>query len=474
MTDSGRDLNFNRRVLRHSGWYLLAIGIQRGLGLVLLPVATRVLSEDDLGTAGLLLALSAVLSVVLSFGLNVAVVRLFHDEPSGSRRGKGKKWAGVAVTQVGVSVVVGVLLVVTLPTWADLVSPRIGISDLRVAIAYAVSMSAFAMALSIVRTSQRSGLFLGISLLHVAIAIPSAILGLQRSGVVGYLLALTIATTIAAIVGFATVLVRPAWSYSTMKAASRLGVPFMLHQGSSWILTGADRVIIERDLGLTAVGAYYAPYSLGSIPALLADAFNSAWAPALFASSDQEEDTRAGEWTANGLIVLVSGVVLVGSWVSPLVIRLIYPAATQVSIVLLVVIAISSVSRVPYVLGVAMLMQRHRVGALTLATTSSAILNIGLNVVLIPVIGLVGAAIATAISYSLQALVVSRSSSGDLSGWWNAQISMLLVAAVSLPASIFLNSTLPVRLAVAGAAGIVGAAVVKRGFNLLIRPTSVL
>ena len=80
----------------------------------------------------------------------------------------------------------------------------------------------------------------------------------------------------------------------------------MLPQGvASFVLSSADRIIVQRDLGPWAVGRYQLAYNLGAVGILLAASLNGAWIPTLLAITSRDHLAQVLEETRDRLGWLV-------------------------------------------------------------------------------------------------------------------------------------------------------------------------
>jgi O-antigen/teichoic acid export membrane protein len=199
-----------------------------------------------------------------------------------------------------------------------------------------------------------------------------------------------------------------AWSFSAsqVRAALRFGLPLLPHTFASWALRLSDRWLIGLLIGLpvlqaqAAIGVYSFGYQIGYMVSIIVISFNAAWSPYFFRVGQtargpalfREVTTLA---TA-GLLVLAVGLSVLSSEVVLTLAGRSYAAAIEI----LPVVAFASVFQGLYTLMVTVVFLMKRTGRLALLTISSAILNVALNVVLIPRIGIMGAAWSTLAGYA--------------------------------------------------------------------------
>jgi O-antigen/teichoic acid export membrane protein len=144
--------------------------------------------------------------------------------------------------------------------------------------------------------------------------------------------------------------------------------------------------------------------TIGSIPILVLGALDSIWLPRIFAVDD-EADRDAVLAASRDALFRLLGPVMVGlSVASPLLLRLWAPAQFGTE-GLLFLTAVVIVGAVPYAMMLSSrrgLLARSSTVSIAVATLLAVVVDIGSNVVLLPLIGLVGAALATLAAFSVQ------------------------------------------------------------------------
>jgi O-antigen/teichoic acid export membrane protein len=216
-----------------------------------------------------------------------------------------------------------------------------------------------------------------------------------------------IGSTAVAIVAIAIVARLGAWEIdiNVLRPALRLGLPLLPHAVSGWALRLADRWLIIGLIGLpalearTQVGVYSLGYQLGFIVSIVLQSFNSAWSPYFYRSGSTEQGPQLhGAMTTlvvGGLLALAVGVSTLAPEIVAVVARPDYDQAAEVVPVIAFAYAIQGL----YVMFVAATFLMKRTERLAPITFAAAILNVALNVALLPVFGIMGAAWATLGAY---------------------------------------------------------------------------
>lgn len=195
--------------------------------------------------------------------------------------------------------------------------------------------------------------------------------------------------------------------------ALRFGIPLIPHVAGWFLLVSVDRFVINQQLGLASAGIYMVAVQLSMSMNLIFDALNKAYVPWLF------ERLRRDSFAENRKIVqitycwycvvfiLVVLLYVLGPYIVDLVAGESYGEAGEV----IGVIAIGQGFTGLYFMVSNYIFYSRGTGYLSVVTISSGILNVILLIVLVPYIGLKGAALAFCIANSIRFFLA----------WWVAQ-----------------------------------------------------
>ncbi|MFQ5349977.1 MAG: oligosaccharide flippase family protein [Thermoanaerobaculia bacterium] len=200
---------------------------------------------------------------------------------------------------------------------------------------------------------------------------------------------------------------RPAFDWSRLKPLLAYSIPLMPNGVLRWLINYADRLVIIQVLGLAAVGVYAASYSLGKVLHLLVMPLGVVLFPFLSRLWDRGERAEVRRYLSHAtryyLLVAMPACVGIGLLSQPLL-RLIATARFETSTALVLWIALGFVLNGVFQINVYAFHLTHRTRSLSLILGASAALNIALNILLVPTLGLTGAAIATATAFALMAV----------------------------------------------------------------------
>ncbi|MBI5663326.1 MAG: oligosaccharide flippase family protein [Ignavibacterium album] len=192
----------------------------------------------------------------------------------------------------------------------------------------------------------------------------------------------------------------------------KYGLPFIPLAIVSWISNLGDRYIISNYLSLNEVGIYTAVYSIASRPFLMVGGILSGFfRPLLFHKEGNKDFLKAKKifklWLFSGLLIFGCGLIIylfLGNFIIKLLLSRNY-AKNVFNIFLLIGLA--------YAIFCINQIIENRLYSFGLSkkvifpSVFAAIFNLVANIILIPLLGLEGAALATLGSFSFQLLIIS-------------------------------------------------------------------
>jgi len=271
---------------RTSAVFALGAVLGKVVGLVLLPVLTRLLTPAEYGSMDVLMSLGTALTAGLLLGLDVAALRLYFDQPDReARRRLFGTWYAIALA---VTVVAGIVVALESGNISSRLFPGAGLQPAVLAISViVVAQTLQVIALTVLRAEGRAGWYAAISggvlVLYAALAV--WLLHVWQADANAVLVAWALALVIAAIVG-ALLVRREAFGRPAVqlgRALLWLGLPLAPAVAAS---LGAD--FVNRTILLTAGGAADVAYftvavRFASVAGLAVAAFQLAWQPRAYA-----------------------------------------------------------------------------------------------------------------------------------------------------------------------------------------------
>lgn len=382
----------------------------------LLPFLTRVVPPDDFGRITVATTVAGLAGIVMGLGLETPVFRVWFSAAPDARARAGH--LRTARTLLGVSTT-SILLVVVLGAWlaplaTDAWSPVLITIAAVGAVASAVVTS---YVLPLLRAQDRLRAYMAVQL-SIAIVQPlllSVFVLVLGWGAVGWVAATSVAGWIATIVGSRrTEIFRGTGEYSATARRSLLGLglPLIPHALSHWALNGVDRLVLVAFVSSASVGVYGLSYRIAQAVGLVLTELNRAMMNEFGRLVGEGDRVETRQQQLGGLAeVQIAAAVAVGfvaAALGPPIFRLIFPPEYEAGAAVLPWVALGyALYGVYFVPTQLLVLIEGRSGWLWTGTATGAIVNLGANLLLIPRVGIQGAAQATAIGYAAMLFVVS-------------------------------------------------------------------
>jgi len=202
----------------------------------------------------------------------------------------------------------------------------------------------------------------------------------------------------------------PKIDYELLKRMLKFGIPYLPASMAATIVQVIDRPILVRILGESALGIYQANYKLGIFMMLFVSMFHYAWQP-FFLNNAQDANAKKLFSKILTLYLIVSSLILVflSLFISDIAGFEVMNGRTIIGkeylsgLYIVPVILLAYVFHGMYVNFQAGIYIEEKTKYFPIVTGAGALLNIITNILLIPVIGIMGAAIATLVSYFVMA-----------------------------------------------------------------------
>ena len=395
---------------KQSAVYGLGTFLNQGIGFFLIPLYTTYLAPAEYGINGSVTAVMAVLAILLTLSLESAVARLYYDFHTKEDRARYFFTAWAFLTVFGL--VVAVLL--------DLAGDglfRLAFRDIpfrpygRLALwaSYLGVASAIPNVMFRVREQPRTFVFFSVSQFLLRIGLNIFFVVYLGRGVTGIFEATLIANAIYAVpyTWIAWRSMRPALDRPALRASVAYALPFVPHRLSNWVLNVSDRIVLENFVPLDALGLYTVGYRFGLTLAALLDAVNLAWVPFYFRTAKEEGGrevlARLVTYYVYVLVFVTLGTVLLSREVVYLMAAPRYhPSAAVVPPV-----AIAYGLHGLYLVMVSGPSYVKRTAQIPLFTGIAAVVNIAINLLLIPRYGMMVAAWSTLAAFLVRTLLIT-------------------------------------------------------------------
>ncbi len=364
------------------------------ISFLLVPLYTHVLATGEYGVADLVITASSMMASVVVLEVGEAVMRFCLDKGADKN-----KVMSVGLALLAAGTVAGLAFIPISNSVSAFSGYGLFVYGCMLSAAY---MQVF---LSFLRGQEKLNLYAVCNIVHTLSFAGLNILFLVflRWGVNGYLYANIfsncLTALLAAVLGSAhravaefcidTALVKRMVKYSVALVPNTL---------MWWIINSSDRVMITAMIGSAANGLYAVAYKLPSLLNTFSSTFNFAWTHSAIREKGSVDESEYHNETYNGMVqvltVVAAGMLLVikpflGIYVAPAF----FEAWKYTPYLILAFVFLTLGDFV----GTAYKVNKNSVQYL-LSGVLGAVVNVGLNLLLIPVIGAAGAAVATCAS----------------------------------------------------------------------------
>lgn len=194
-------------------------------------------------------------------------------------------------------------------------------------------------------------------------------------------------------------------NFTYIKFALKINLPITIHSLAKHILDVSDRTMITKLIGDEAAGIYGTLYSISSIVLILWNAINASLIPYVFDKIKNNEG-RILKYVLFGVLLLFSIMSIGIAIVAPEVVRLLATEQYYKNVNIIPPIAAGIYLTALYTIFSNILLYYKQSVLIMLSTCIAAIVNIVLNYVFIPKIGMVAASYTTLISYILLTVIL--------------------------------------------------------------------
>jgi O-antigen/teichoic acid export membrane protein len=423
-----------RRLAMNSGIYLAGDAVAQGVLLLLFPLYTRYLTPADYGILALAQSVTILLALTFGFALAAGIGRLHFEAESEEER--SRLYGTILAFLIVVPGALAALL--------HLVG-KLGGLDLFASVPYtpflqyAVVTAYLSMFLQvpvvIYQARQEAGKVMGLTVLNAAALATATILFVVvlDQGAIGALRGALAGSAVTAVVAIALTArlssLRLSWRWLT--AAFEFSLPLLPHQLGTWVLYLSDRFVLELFVSTRQLGLYSLGAAIGTAAHFLATAAGRAFSPVITLSlknpAERDAVPRLGTYWLLGLAWACTAMALLLTDL----IRLLAPDEFHEATKVVAWIVFGYLAFGVYNVAAQGTWFSMRTRMIPILTLLAGALNIALNFVLIPPLGIVGSAIATLIAFVALAVL-----QGSLSNrlypirWELGRWAKILVAAL--------------------------------------------
>jgi O-antigen/teichoic acid export membrane protein len=398
-----------RRLMKSSGLYAVAALGAPAVSLALTPFLAHNMPVSEYGLLAVLNTSISLFAGLTQLGLGPAFFRAYnYDFTTAAER--RSVLATSSLLMMAISVAFLLVSIPLAPSVATLLLRDRGGAGASVQLDVVIACLVIAVQnLSVpgfawLRAENRALAFSMVSMLNVLVTLGASIIivGVLRGGVAGAMIA-NGAGYAAAVAGtLLPMLVRSRMRFSLRVARSMFafGAPLTLSVISVWVLQLSDRYLLAffGDYGQTA--SYSVAYSLGSVlSTIVLSPFSLAWPTAMYSIAKRADAPRVFQqvfrWFTAVLLFAAFGL----SLATTVLLNLLFPPSYRAAAPVIPIVAASIALYGTYTVVMVGANVKRKTWLTSVFTAVAALVNVGLNLILIPQFGAMGAAASTFFAY---------------------------------------------------------------------------
>jgi O-antigen/teichoic acid export membrane protein len=393
-----------KKIFSDSVIYVIGPQIPKIASLFILPIITPFLTSTDFGIAGVILAYTGLIGAISDLGFSVLMMNSFFNYKIKWRHYWRQYHFYLSIWSILYSGLLSLLLFYTIPNETG--------NNKGIIIALCVIPALFFNVTTIIATRfyQYSSKPLYISSVSVIVGVMTIFINLYtiaylKMGYMGWFISNFFA-------GFATFIFYSIPVYFKYKIypififrkkflfkSLKISLPLIPHNYSAFLLNTSDRVVMERlNLGTSSIGQYNLAYTFGSYMEFFGNAIGMAIGPiytSMFSDKEMQSAKKVRDITNYLQIAFVVVSFLVSLWCKELFSILINNESLNKIYPLAIIIIMGYSYRPYYWTSITRLQYSENTKDLWKITFVAGILNVLLNVIFIPIFGIIAAALST-------------------------------------------------------------------------------
>jgi O-antigen/teichoic acid export membrane protein len=388
-----------RRLATTGAAYTAASIVSKLIAVALLPLYTRYLTPTDYGAAEVMFAAIVSASIVVRFGTIEALLRFYYKDGEDPARVVATSFAALFWFSTAAA---SIALPFALPI-SEALLDRPAPDLARISIGGLWVLTMFEYLLTLFRLEERARAFFLTTILNVVVTIGLTVVLVvgQGEGARGLLLG-SYASGAAFVLGLIFLQRRrlSLWiDRALLRRLLRFGLPTMPAELSLYLLNFVDRIVIVRSAGLAEAGLYSLAVKFAQAVNVLVRGFQLAWPPLAYSIRDDGEACRAYAAIVTWFVAACAFVVT-GMWLlSRQIVRAFAAPEFFGAYEAIGLIATGVTLYALYMVMVVILGRTGRTEFNFPATIAALLVNVALNLALVPPLGIVGAGIALVASY---------------------------------------------------------------------------
>jgi len=390
-------------VSKHTLIYGFGIVLGKAIGFFMIPLYTHYLNPEEYGLLELVDVTGFIFGYFLVVGIDEAIIK-FHNETEEQK----EKEEYISTSLIFVILLGFVSLAILLPfkdTFAYYVLGSAEHSNLFAILFLSLCLgSSVGLTKSIIRAQQKSMFFVGVTLIAIFLQVTLNIyfVAYLQIGVEGILYSSLIVAVLFGVMltGYMLRITGLRFNTEKLKEMLKYGIPLVPAGIMAFVLNWSDRYFLRIFVDMEEIGVYSLGYKLGMISTFfITMPFSFIWGSYIFEIKNKHNAKEVYAKIATYFLLMLSFAGLALSSLSYELVTVIADESYIDAYKVIPIIVLSMIfANATTVFKVGLLLEGRTI-QLSIANSMAAVINVPLNIMLIPEYGMMGAAYATALSF---------------------------------------------------------------------------
>lgn len=399
-------------LLGESAVYGIGGVANQALNIILVPIYARQLEASGYGVVAVINATLSLASMIATLALPQAFFRSYLKEADGDRERAHVLAVTAALRLVASLLFLGVFSLAAIPITLLVFDGSLGELPLIALIGPIVFFDTLnSIPLSFLRAQRSPQPYVAITFTRAilgSVLIILLVVGFDL-GPLGVVLGSTGSAIVASLMGIRALAgsqrLRLAWDGTLIRHMLAFSLPLVPASVAAWGMNLSDRYVVRAVDGFAAAGVYSAGYTAGLVITAVAVApFTLAWGAAYWEIAKSDDARRVFSRVLTAFVVVATFAAVGLGAIGTDAIRILLGAQFEAGRFVVPFSAFSSVLYGVYTILTTGLNLESQTRWLPLTMAAAALGNLGLNLVLVPPLGFMGAAVASVFSYAQLAI----------------------------------------------------------------------
>lgn len=291
--------------VRHARNYMMGQIVNKGLGFILMPITTALMTTADYGTNSIVSSLINIFVILMPVCLYRGVTRFYYDKQYDTKEMMGTQFAMMMI----VMTVLSVFMLITIGLWNPITGLTLFLTMLAMLHSYFQSIINFYLAYLQSRRYSAKYAFLNVLLaFFTTLGGIYLMMGMESDRYLGLIYSNLICRALFALYGIFDMRKEMVFVYSKKMQDEvwRFCLPLIPHLISGVILNSIDRFMIKDMVSDSAAGLYSFAYNFGFIVNIVVYAINQTWGPEFFDLMNKKDYNTIGTRIVNYQNALLS------------------------------------------------------------------------------------------------------------------------------------------------------------------------